>query len=64
MGYPEERGWRALAAKGGWPYVVYMLTEHDAGYAIAEYCEGDLVVTVLPTEKQARVFYAGLREAP
>ncbi|MBS0592009.1 MAG: hypothetical protein JSR84_00920 [Proteobacteria bacterium] len=64
MGYLEERGWRALAAKGDWPYVVYMLTEHGAGYAIAEYCERDLVVTVLPTEEQTRVFYSGLREAP
>jgi hypothetical protein len=64
MGYLGERGWRPLASKGDWPYVVYLLTEHDGSYAIAEYCEADLTVTVLPTKEQTATFYDGLRDAP
>lgn len=64
MGYLSERGWLPLPAKGDWPYVVYMLTKQEGSYAVAEYCEADLVVTMLPTKEQAAAFYAGLREAP
>jgi hypothetical protein len=64
MGYLGERGWRPLAAKGDWPYVVYMLTEHEGSYAVAEYCEADLTVTVLPTKEQTSTFYKSLRDAP
>jgi hypothetical protein len=64
MGYLSERGWLPLPAKGDWPYLVYMLTEQDGSYAVAEYCEADLVVTMLPTQEQTAAFYAGLREAP
>jgi hypothetical protein len=64
MGYLSEGGWKPLDEKGDWPYVVYMLTKHDESYAVAEYCEGDLVVTVLPTQEKTKAFYAGLRDAP
>jgi hypothetical protein len=64
MGYLEERGWRALAAKGDWPYLVYLGTAQDGVYAVAEYHETDLTVTVLPTSEQATTFYKGLRNAP
>jgi hypothetical protein len=64
MGYLSERGWLPLPAKGDWPYLVYMLTEHEGSFAIAEYCEADLGVTVLPTKEQTAELYAGLRDAP
>lgn len=64
MGYLGERGWKPLYEKGDWPYVVFMLTKHDESYAVAEYCEGDLVVKVLPTQEKTTAFYEGLRDAP
>jgi hypothetical protein len=64
MGYLEERGWRALASKGDWPYHVYLATAQDGVYSVAEYHETDLTVTVLPSEEQARAFYASLPAAP
>jgi hypothetical protein len=64
MGYLGERGWRDLAAKGDWPYLVYMAYVKGDTYAIAEYCEGDLTVWTFPTAIAATAFYRGLKDCP
>ncbi|HEX4732504.1 MAG TPA: hypothetical protein VH299_14635 [Solirubrobacterales bacterium] len=64
LGYLSERGWRPLASKGDWPYVVYMVAAFDGGYAVAEYCETDLTMTILPTRHQLETFCGELRDAP
>ncbi len=64
MGYLGDRGWSALAAKGDWPFVVYMAVWVVDGFAVAEYCETDLTITELPGAEQFRLFYAALRDAP
>jgi hypothetical protein len=66
MGNLESTGWRALAAKGDWPYIVYMRwpATTDTKEAIAEYCEGDLTVWQFENHQQAKTFYATLRDCP
>lgn len=64
MGYLGDRGWRALPAKGDWPYVVYMARVTGEVYAIAEYCEADLTVWEFPSEASLRAFYSTLKDAP
>jgi hypothetical protein len=66
MGNLEASGWRALASKGDWPYVVYMRwpARADTREAIAEYCEGDLTVWQFETHQQAKALYAALRDCP
>jgi hypothetical protein len=64
MGYLGERGWSALAAKGDWPYVVYLAFVPKTPYAIAGYCEGDLTVWQFPDGERAREFYRDLKDCP
>jgi hypothetical protein len=64
-----DRGWRPLPAKGDWPYLVYVTWVEVLGpdlktYAIAEYCEGDLVVWLFPSRDAAKTYYASLRDCP
>jgi hypothetical protein len=64
MGALGARGWYALAAKGDWPYVVYLSYRPREPYAIAEYCEADLTVWKFPDGVAAQAFYKTLRDAP
>lgn len=68
IGALEEGGWKALASKGDWPYLVYMLwrpTADSDRFAIAEYCEGDLTVWVfghMAGDRGLQEFYRSLKE--
>lgn len=64
MGYLSDRGWKPIAAKGDWPYVVYMTYDPREPYAIAEYCEGDLTVWTFANVETARAHLRGLRDCP
>lgn len=64
MGFLEEHGWRALVAKGDWPYVVYLGYRHRPPWAIAEYCEADLTVWTFENGEAAQAFYKTLRDCP
>lgn len=63
MGYLQEHGWKALPAKGDWPFVVYVARISGETYAIAEYCETDLTVWQFASEAHMKEFYGGLRDA-
>lgn len=64
MGFPTDRGWGPLPAKGDWPYVVYLAYRAREPYAIVEYCEGDLAVWVFESGAAAQAFYKSLTDAP
>lgn len=68
MGFLSGKGWRPLAAKGDWPYVVYMLWPAREGdqeqAAIAEYCEADLTIWRCADPLALHSLYDGLRAAP
>ena len=64
LGRLSDRGWRPLPEKGDWPYVVYLLATFDGGHAVAEYCEADLTVTILPTKDELASFLGELRDTP
>jgi hypothetical protein len=64
LGNLQAVGWRSLAGKGDWPYVVYVRwpARGETKEAIAEYCEGDLTVWQFENHEQATRFYATLRD--
>lgn len=68
MGYLSERGWRAMPAKGDWPYVVYMVWPGGAGEGktpiLVEYLEADFTLWEFETHDSAKAHYAGLRDCP
>lgn len=66
MGYLEARGWRAIAEKGDWPYVVYLYwpARDGTSAAICEYCEADFTIWTFDTPGGAQAFYKTLRNAP
>jgi hypothetical protein len=64
MGDLEERGWRAIASRGDWPYVVYCWWAKDGEYAVCEYCEADFSIWVFNDIEKARAFVKTLRECP
>lgn len=61
MGYLEGHGWQALAAKGDWPYVVYVAYKAREPYAIASYVECDFTLWIFDDGQAAQAFY---RELP
>lgn len=66
MGHLGERGWRDLADKGDWPYVVFMRWPASDGEpeTIIEYCEADLSVWQFDTHDAAVAFYRSIRDQP
>lgn len=54
------RGWRPLASKGDWPYVVYMIYPGERP-TIAEYCEADLSVWSFASVADAKAFVGTLK---
>jgi hypothetical protein len=64
MGDLCARGWRDMASKGDWPFVVYVWWNKDGDYAVAEYCEQDLNVWTFRSVEQARAFVRTLKDCP
>lgn len=64
MGDLEARGWRSIAEKGDWPYVVYMRWAKDGEYAVCEYCEADFSIWVFDDGAKAQAFVKTLRDCP
>jgi hypothetical protein len=64
MGYLEDHGWRGIAEKGDWPYIVYLRWSHDGVEAIASYVEGDFKCWVFDNFAAAKALYDSLEDCP
>ena len=54
--YLTSRGWNPLADKGNWPLEVVATFAVDGVYGVAEYREGDLIVSQPDSEDRYRQF--------
>ncbi len=60
LDYMAARGWRPLAAKGEWPYVIYLAPQDPKVIALVEYCEGQLTISEFESAEARREFWERL----